>query len=182
MSGTIEQCGIVYQGYAQSLKLKCRLRGGMEIKMGLAQKLFGTHSQHELKRIAPIADKVESYRDTMMAYSDEELKGKTKEFKERLKKGETLDDILPEAYAVVREAGRRVLGMEHYRVQIIGGIILHQGRIAEMRTGEGKTLVCTLPAYLNALTEEGVLVVTVNDYLAKRDAECVQTIHQINLK
>lgn len=145
--------------------------------MGLAQKLFGTHSQHELKRIAPIADKVESYRDTMMAYSDEELKGKTKEFKERLKKGETLDDILPEAYAVVREAGRRVLGMEHYRVQIIGGIILHQGRIAEMRTGEGKTLVCTLPAYLNALTEEGVLVVTVNDYLAKRDAEWMGQIH-----
>ena len=146
--------------------------------MGLAQKLFGTHSQHELKRIAPIADKVESYRDTMMAYSDEELKGKTKEFKERLKKGETLDDILPEAYAVVREAGRRVLGMEHYRVQIIGGIILHQGRIAEMRTGEGKTLVSTLPAYLNALTEEGVLVVTVNDYLAKRDAEWMGQIHQ----
>ena len=146
--------------------------------MGLAQKLFGTHSQHELKRIAPIADKVESYRDTMMAYSYEELKGKTKEFKERLKKGETLDDILPEAYAVVREAGRRVLGMEHYRVQIIGGIILHQGRIAEMRTGEGKTLVCTLPAYLNALTEEGVLVVTVNDYLAKRDAEWMGQIHQ----
>ena len=146
--------------------------------MGLAQKLFGTHSQHELKRIAPIADKVESYRDTMMTYSDEELKGKTKEFKERLKKGETLDDILPEAYAVVREAGRRVLGMEHYRVQIIGGIILHQGRIAEMRTGEGKTLVCTLPAYLNALTEEGVLVVTVNDYLAKRDAEWMGQIHQ----
>jgi preprotein translocase subunit SecA len=146
--------------------------------MGLAQKLFGTHSQHELKRITPIADKVESYRDAMMALSDDELRGKTSEFKERLKKGETLDDILPEAYAVVREAGRRVLGMEHYRVQIIGGIILHQGRIAEMRTGEGKTLVCTLPAYLNALTEEGVLVVTVNDYLAKRDAEWMGQIHQ----
>lgn len=146
--------------------------------MGLAQKLFGTHSQHELKRIKPIADKVESYRDSMIALSDDELKAKTKEFKERLKKGETLDDILPEAYAVVREAGRRVLGMEHYRVQIIGGIILHQGRIAEMRTGEGKTLVCTLPAYLNALTEEGVLVVTVNDYLAKRDAEWMGQIHQ----
>jgi preprotein translocase subunit SecA len=146
--------------------------------MGLAQKLFGTHSQHELKRITPIADKVESYRDTMMALSDDELRGKTNEFKDRLKKGETLDDILPEAYAVVREAGRRVLGMEHYRVQIIGGIILHQGRIAEMRTGEGKTLVCTLPAYLNALTEEGVLVVTVNDYLAKRDAEWMGQIHQ----
>lgn len=146
--------------------------------MGLAQKLFGTHSQHELKRITPIADKVESYRDAMGALSDEALKGKTKEFKERLKKGETLDDILPEAYAVVREASKRVLGMEHYRVQIIGGIILHQGRIAEMRTGEGKTLVCTLPAYLNALTEEGVLVVTVNDYLAKRDAEWMGQIHQ----
>ena len=146
--------------------------------MGLMQKLFGTHSEHELKRIYPIVDKVESYRDAMGALSDEQLKGKTKEFKERLAKGETLDDILPEAYAVVREAGKRVLGMEHYRVQIIGGIILHQGRIAEMRTGEGKTLVCTLPAYLNALTEEGVLVVTVNDYLAKRDAEWMGQIHK----
>ena len=146
--------------------------------MGLMQKLFGTHSEHELKRIYPIVDKVESYRDDMGALSDEQLKGKTKEFKERLAKGETLDDILPEAYAVVREAGKRVLGMEHYRVQIIGGIILHQGRIAEMRTGEGKTLVSTLPAYLNALTEEGVLVVTVNDYLAKRDAEWMGQIHK----
>ena len=146
--------------------------------MGLMQKLFGTHSEHELKRIYPIVDKVESYRDAMGALSDEQLKGKTKEFKERLAKGETLDDILPEAYAVVREAGKRVLGMEHYRVQIIGGIVLHQGRIAEMRTGEGKTLVSTLPAYLNALTEEGVLVVTVNDYLAKRDAEWMGQIHK----
>ena len=146
--------------------------------MGLMQKLFGTHSEHELKRIYPIVDKVESYRDAIGALSDEQLKGKTKEFKERLAKGETLDDILPEAYAVVREAGKRVLGMEHYRVQIIGGIILHQGRIAEMRTGEGKTLVSTLPAYLNALTEEGVLVVTVNDYLAKRDAEWMGQIHK----
>ena len=146
--------------------------------MGLMQKLFGTHSEHELKRIYPIVDKVESYRDAMGALSDEQLKGRTKEFKERLAKGETLDDILPEAYAVVREAGKRVLGMEHYRVQIIGGIILHQGRIAEMRTGEGKTLVSTLPAYLNALTEEGVLVVTVNDYLAKRDAEWMGQIHK----
>ncbi len=146
--------------------------------MGLVQKLFGTHSEHELKRIYPIADKVESYREAMGALSDDELKGKTQEFKDRLKKGETLDDILPEAYAVVREAGKRVLGMEHYRVQIIGGIVLHQGRIAEMKTGEGKTLVCTLPAYLNALTEEGVLVVTVNDYLAKRDAEWMGQIHQ----
>ena len=145
--------------------------------MGLVQKIFGTHSQHELKRINPIADKVESYREEYSKLTDEQLKAKTKEFKERLAKGETLDDILPEAYATVREAGKRVLGMEHYRVQIIGGIILHQGRIAEMRTGEGKTLVCTLPAYLNALEEKGVLVVTVNDYLAKRDAEWMGQIH-----
>ena len=146
--------------------------------MGLVQKIFGTHSQHELKRIYPIADKVESYREEYGKLSDEQLKGKTKEFKERLSKGETLNDLLPEAYATVREAAKRVLGMEHYRVQIIGGIILHQGRIAEMRTGEGKTLVSTLPAYLNALTEEGVLVVTVNDYLAKRDAEWMGQIHK----
>ncbi len=146
--------------------------------MGLVHKIFGTHSQHELKRIAPIADKVESYREEYGKLTDEQLKAKTKEFKERLAKGETLDDILPEAYATVREAGKRVLGMEHYRVQIIGGIILHQGRIAEMRTGEGKTLVCTLPAYLNALEEKGVLVVTVNDYLAKRDAEWMGQIHE----
>ena len=149
----------------------------MESNMGLVQKIFGTHSQHELKRIAPIADKVESYREEYSKLTDEQLKAKTKEFKERLAKGETLDDILPEAYATVREAGKRVLGMEHYRVQIIGGIILHQGRIAEMKTGEGKTLVCTLPAYLNALEEKGVLVVTVNDYLAKRDAEWMGQIH-----
>ena len=135
--------------------------------MGIIEKIFGTHSERELKRIYPIVDKVESLRDSMMALSDEELKGKTKIFKDRLANGETLDDILPEAYATVREAARRVLGMEHYRVQIIGGIILHQGRIAEMRTGEGKTLVSTLPAYLNALEGKGVHVVTVNDYLAK---------------
>ena len=145
--------------------------------MGLVQKIFGTHSQHELKRIYPIADKVESYREEYGKLSDEQLRGKTKEFKERLSKGETLNDLLPEAYATVREAAKRVLGMEHYRVQIIGGIILHQGRIAEMRTGEGKTLVCTLPAYLNALEEKGVLVVTVNDYLAKRDAEWMGQVH-----
>ena len=146
--------------------------------MGLAQKLFGTHSEHELKRIYPIADKIESYRESYGRLSDEELKGKTKEFKDRLAKGETLEDILPEAFATVREAGRRVLGMEHYHVQLIGGIILHQGRIAEMKTGEGKTLVCTLPAYLNALTEECVIVGTVNDYLAKRDAEQMGMIHE----
>ncbi|MDD6332943.1 MAG: preprotein translocase subunit SecA [Clostridia bacterium] len=146
--------------------------------MGLAQKLFGTHSQHELKRIYPIADKIESYKEAYGKLSDEELRAKTKEFKDRLAKGETLDDILPEAFATVREASKRVLGMEHYHVQLIGGIILHQGRIAEMKTGEGKTLVCTLPAYLNALTEEGVIVVTVNDYLAKRDAEQMGMIHE----
>ena len=146
--------------------------------MSAITKIFGTHSERELKRIYPIADKVESYRDQMMALSDEELQGKTKEFKNRLENGETLDDILPEAYATVREAARRVLGMEHYRVQIIGGIILHQGRIAEMKTGEGKTLVCTIPAYLNALEGKGVCVVTVNDYLAKRDSDEMGQVHQ----
>ena len=146
--------------------------------MKLAEKVFGTHSQRELKRIEPIVDKIEALRDSMMALSDYELKDKTKEFKSRLESGETLDDILPEAFAVVREAGRRVLDMEHYRVQLIGGVILHQGRIAEMRTGEGKTLVSTLPAYLNALEGKGVYIVTVNDYLAKRDAEWMGQIHE----
>ncbi len=146
--------------------------------MGLITKLFGTHSERELKRIYPIVDQVEALRDSMMALSDEELRAKTKEFKERLTKGETLDDLMVEAYATVREAARRVLGMEHYRVQIIGGIILHQGRIAEMRTGEGKTLVSTLPAYLNALEGKGVCIVTVNDYLAKRDAEWMGQVHE----
>ena len=141
-------------------------------------KIFGTHSERELKRIYPVVDKVESYRDSMMALSDDELKGKTKEFKDRLEKGETLDDLLPEAFATVREAARRVLGMEHYRVQIIGGMILHQGRIAEMKTGEGKTLVSTLPAYLNALEGKGVCIVTVNDYLAKRDSEWMGKVHE----
>ena len=142
------------------------------------EKIFGTHSSRELKRIMPLVDKVESYRDAMAGLTDEELQGKTKEFKNRLEKGETLDDLLPEAYATVREAAKRVLGMEHYRVQIIGGIILHQGRIAEMRTGEGKTLVSTLPAYLNALEGKGVHIVTVNDYLAKRDAEWMGKVHE----
>ena len=146
--------------------------------MGIFDKIFGTHSERELKRIYPIVDKVEALRDSMKALSDDELKAKTKEFKNRLANGETLDDILPEAYATVREAAWRVLGMEHYRVQIIGGIVLHQGRIAEMRTGEGKTLVSTLPAYLNALEGKGVHVVTVNDYLAKRDAEWKGQIHE----
>ena len=146
--------------------------------MSALTKIFGTHSDRELKRITPLVDKVESYRDGMKALSDEELRGKTKEYKERLEKGETLDDLLPEAYATVREAASRVLDMEHYRVQIIGGIILHQGRIAEMKTGEGKTLVSTLPAYLNALEGKGVYIVTVNDYLAKRDSEWMGKVHE----
>ena len=146
--------------------------------MGLIEKIFGTHSQNELKRIYPIVDHIEALEPEMKQLSDSELKDKTREFKERLSKGETLDDILPEAFAVVREAAARVLGMRHYRVQLIGGIILHQGRIAEMKTGEGKTLVSTLPAYLNGLTGEGVHIVTVNDYLAKRDAEWMGQVHE----
>ena len=146
--------------------------------MKLMEKLFGTHSERELKLINKTIDKIESLRPEMQKLSDEELRAKTKEFKDRLANGETLDDLLPEAYAVVREAGKRVLGMEHYRVQLIGGTILHQGRIAEMRTGDGKTLVSTLPAYLNALEGNGVHVVTVNDYLANRDAEWMGQIHR----
>ena len=146
--------------------------------MKIIDKVFGTHSQRELKRIYPIADKVESLAPQMAALTDEQLRGKTKEYKTRLANGEILDDLLPEAFATVREAAKRVLQMEHYRVQIIGGIILHQGRIAEMRTGEGKTLVSTVPAYLNALEGKGVHVVTVNDYLAKRDAEWMGQIHE----
>ena len=146
--------------------------------MGLLQKIFGTHSENELKRIYPIVDEIEALGPQMEQLSDEELKNKTQEFKSRLKGTETLDDILPEAFAVVREAAGRTLGMKHYRVQLIGGIILHQGRISEMKTGEGKTLVSTLPAYLNALTGEGVHIVTVNDYLAKRDAEWMGQVHE----
>ncbi|MBP5745732.1 MAG: preprotein translocase subunit SecA [Lachnospiraceae bacterium] len=144
----------------------------------IVDKIFGTHSERELKRIMPLVDKVESLKPTFEAMSDSELADMTKKYKERLAQGETLDDLLPEAFATVREAARRTLNMEHFRVQIIGGIILHQGRIAEMRTGEGKTLVSTLPAYLNALTGEGVYIVTVNDYLAKRDAEWMGKIHE----
>ena len=151
---------------------------GNEEKMSVIEKIFGTHSSRELKRIEPLVDKIEALRPTMQALSDEELRGKTEEYKKRLTEGETLDDLLPEAYATVREAAKRVLNMEHYRVQLIGGIILHQGRIAEMRTGEGKTLVATLPAYLNALEGKGVHVVTVNDYLAKRDAEWMGQVHE----
>ena len=146
--------------------------------MSIFTKLFGTHSQNELKRIYPIADRIEAMDTEMQQLSDEELRNKTQEFKERLANGETLDDILPEAYAVVREAAWRAIGMKHYYVQIVGGIILHQGRIAEMRTGEGKTLVSTLPAYLNALTGRGVHIVTVNDYLANRDAEWMGEVHR----
>ena len=146
--------------------------------MGFMEKIFGTHSERELKLINKTIDKIESLRPEMQKLSDAELREKTTEFKKRLAEGETLDDILPEAYAVVREAGKRVLGMEHYRVQLIGGMILHQGRIAEMKTGEGKTLVSTLPAYLNALEGKGVHVVTVNDYLANRDAEWMGQIHR----
>lgn len=146
--------------------------------MNLIQKVLGTHSEREVKMIKPLVKKVEALRPTMQALSDEELRDKTKEYKKRLADGETLDDLLPEAFATVREAGKRVLDMEHYPVQIIGGIILHQGRIAEMKTGEGKTLVSTLPAYLNALEGKGVHIVTVNDYLAHRDAEWMGKVHE----
>ncbi len=146
--------------------------------MKLSEKIFGTHSSRELKRIMPLVDKIEELRPTMQAMTDEELKDQTRKFKERLAEGETLDDLLPEAFATVREASKRVLNMEHYRVQLIGGIILHQGRIAEMRTGEGKPLVSTCPAYLNALEGKGVHIVTVNDYLAKRDAEWMGKVQE----
>ncbi len=139
--------------------------------MGLFTKIVGTHSEREIKRINPLVNKIEDLRDSMMALSDEELKDKTSEFKTRLAEGETLDDLLPEAFAVAREATRRVINQEHYRVQLIGGIIIHQGRLAEMRTGEGKTQTCVLPAYLNALEGKGVHVVTVNDYLVHLQAE-----------
>ncbi|HCD43819.1 MAG TPA: preprotein translocase subunit SecA [Lachnoclostridium sp.] len=146
--------------------------------MNFVQKIFGTHSERELKLIDPIVDKIEALRPTMVSLTDEELRNNTRLFKERLSSGETLDDILPEAYATVREAARRVLNMEHFRVQLIGGIVLHQGRISEMKTGEGKTLVSTCPAYLNSLAGDGVQIVTVNDYLAKRDAEWMGRVHE----
>ena len=146
--------------------------------MSVLSKVFGTRSEREVKRISGLVDKIEALRPEMQKLSDEELKGKTREFKNRLAEGETLDDIFSKAYATVREAAKRVLNMEHYRVQLIGGIILHQGRIAEMKTGEGKTLVSTLPAYLNALEGEGVHIVTVNDYLAHRDAEWMGKVHE----
>ena len=146
--------------------------------MSLFTKIFGTASQRELKSIYPIADKVDALEEEYKALTDAQLQAKTPEFKARLANGETLDDILPEAFAACREAAWRVLGLRPYRVQVVGGIVLHQGRIAEMRTGEGKTLVATLPAYLNALAGKGVHVITVNDYLAKRDSESVSYTHR----
>ena len=146
--------------------------------MGIFSKIFKSYSEKEVKRVMPIVDKINSLETEIQKLKDTELKAKTNEFKERLQKGETLDDILPEAFAVVREASKRVLGMRHFDVQLIGGIILHQGRIAEMKTGEGKTLVATLPVYLNALTGKGVHVVTVNDYLAKRDSEWMGKLYK----
>ena len=147
--------------------------------MSLLTKIFGSYSDRELKQIYPIVDKIEALEPEYKALSDYNLIEKTEEFKERLSRGETLDDILPEAFATVREASARVLGMRPYRVQLIGGVVLHQGRIAEMKTGEGKTLVATLPAYLNALSGKGVHIVTVNDYLAKRDSEMMGKVYQI---
>jgi len=144
----------------------------------ILEKIFGNYSDKEVKRLQPIVDRIEALESEIEKLSDSELKAKTSWFKQRLKDGETLDDILPEAFAVVREASKRVLGERHYRVQLIGGIVLHQGRIAEMKTGEGKTLVSTLPVYLNALEGKGVHVVTVNDYLAQRDAEWMGKIYQ----
>ena len=146
--------------------------------MGFMTKLFGTHSDHELKRIYPIADRIEALEPQMQSLTDEQLKAKTQEFKDRYQAGESLDDLLPEAFAAVREAAWRVLGMKPFRVQLIGGIVLHQGRIAEMKTGEGKTLVAVLPAYLNAIAGEGVHIVTVNDYLARRDSEWMGKVHR----
>ena len=146
--------------------------------MGFFDKIFGSYTDRELKKIRPIADKVDALGPEMEKLSDEALRDKTREFKERYQNGETLDQLLPEAFAAVREAAWRVLGMKPFRVQVIGGIVLHQGRIAEMKTGEGKTLVAVLPAYLNALTGEGVHIVTVNDYLARRDSEWMGKVHR----
>ena len=145
--------------------------------MGIVSKIFGTHSSHEIKRLMPTVNKIEALEDKYKAMSDEQLKAETPRLKECLQNGASLDDLLPEAFATVREAAARVIGLRHYRVQLIGGIVLHQGRIAEMKTGEGKTLVATLPAYLNALTGENVHIVTVNDYLARRDSEWMGKVY-----
>ena len=146
--------------------------------MGIIDKLFGSYSAKELKRLEPIVVRIEEMEPLYAAMTDEELRAQTEAFRKRLSDGQTLDDILPEAFAVVREAGKRVLGMRHFRVQLLGGLVLHQGRIAEMRTGEGKTLVSTLPAYLNALAGKGVHIVTVNDYLARRDRDWMGQLHE----
>ena len=146
--------------------------------MGLIDRLLGNTSEQQIKKIKPLLNKINALEDRVKALSDEQLRGKTAEFRERLAKGESLDALLPEAYAVVREAAVRTIGQRHYDVQIIGGIVLHQGRIAEMKTGEGKTLIATLPSYLNALTGHGVHIVTVNDYLASRDAAWMGKIHR----
>src|SRR5574344_903365 len=173
----------LYYGYSYFYVIPLSLderRIGKDVSntMGLMKKLFGDYSSRELKAIYPIVDKIEAMADEYKAMTDAQLQAKTPEFKERLANGETLDDILPEAFATVREAADRVLGMRPYRVQLVGGVVLHQGRIAEMKTGEGKTLVATLPAYLNALTGRGVHIVTVNDYLAKRDSEWMGKVHR----
>ena len=146
--------------------------------MGLFEKVFGTHSEREIKRVIPIVDRIEALEPDYEKLSDEALRAKTTEFKNRIKNGETLDDILVEAYATVREAAKRTIRQRPFKVQLMGGVILHQGRIAEMRTGEGKTLMATLPAYLNALEGKGVHIITVNDYLAKRDSEWMGQIHE----
>ena len=151
---------------------------GNEKNMGIFRKIFKSYSEKEVKRVMPIVDKINGLEEEISKLTDEQLKNKTNEFKEQLEEGKTPDDILPEAFAVVREASKRVLGMRHFDVQLIGGIILHQGRIAEMKTGEGKTLVATLPVYLNALTGKGVHVITVNDYLAKRDSEWMGKLYK----
>ena len=145
--------------------------------MGFLEKIFGDLNAKEVRKVEKIVDRIEAYDEDMQKLTDDELKGKTREFKDRLAEGETLDDLLPEAFAVCREGAWRAVGMKHFRVQLIGGVVLHQGRIAEMKTGEGKTLVATLAAYLNALTGKGVHVVTVNDYLASRDAEWMGKIY-----
>ena len=168
-------CAILYWYYYVKILPN---RKDVTIDMGLITKIFGTYSERELKAIYPIVDKIEALGEEYAAMTDAQLQAKTPEFKERLRNGETLDDILPEAFATAREAAWRVLGMRPYRVQLVGGIVLHQGRIAEMKTGEGKTLVATLPAYLNALTGKGVHIVTVNDYLAKRDSEWMGKVHR----
>ena len=170
--------GVIYSKLNFSRYRSKQVTKGEIRDMSLLKKIFGTSSEKEVKAIMPLVKKIEALEEEYKGLTDAQLQAKTPEFKERLKKGETLDDILPEAFATAREAAWRVLGMRPYQVQLIGGIVLHQGRIAEMKTGEGKTLVATLPAYLNALTGEGVHIVTVNDYLAKRDSEWMGKVYR----